>query len=115
MKKALIAGMFALASIVAFAQPAAAETGDRQMEIVRTADLDLTHEAGAAALEGRIRAAARRICNRPDHPGELRYWSAYRTCMRETLQKTLTRVDSPLVLARFDDIPHAGSFVTASR
>ena len=115
MKRTLIAGAIALASIVAFASPASAEThSDRRAEIVRTADLDLTNEAGAAALEGRIRAAASRVCHRPSSPGGLVHWQRYRSCMQRTLQKAVAKIDAPLVLARFEDVRGAGSFETAA-
>ncbi|MBL8551066.1 MAG: UrcA family protein [Hyphomonadaceae bacterium] len=115
MKQALIAGAFALAAIAAFATPASADTPrDRRAEIVRTADLDLTAEAGAAALEGRIRAAARRVCHRPDAPGDLVHWQRYRTCMQRTLAKAVAKIDAPLVLARFDDVRNPGAFETAA-
>jgi UrcA family protein len=117
MKRTLIAGLFALASFAAFAQPAAAETRsdrDRLVEKVQTADLDLTRQAGAATLERRLRATAQRLCHRPTHPGNLVYWSAYRACLRETLEEAVAQVDAPLVLARFEDIRRGRTIVTAS-
>jgi UrcA family protein len=117
MKQTIIAGLIAIASFAAFASPAAADTRperDRRVEIVQTADLDLQQDAGAAALERRLRAAARRVCNRPSYPTELGHWRAYRACVRETLEEAVARIDAPLVQARFEGLARERSFITAS-
>jgi UrcA family protein len=113
MKRTIIAGLIAIASFAALSQPAAAEVrGDRRAVIVRTADLDLENEAGAAVLEHRLRNAAARACHREVSRFELARRAAYRQCVHDTLVKATSKIDAPLVLARFEDI-RAGRFATA--
>ena len=57
---ALVAG--AIAATLAFTAPARAAQTDPYTERVHYGDLDLATEAGVAALDQRIRDAAKRIC-----------------------------------------------------
>jgi UrcA family protein len=63
MRKFIITTALTALSLVAIATPASAET---QSVSVKYADLDLSSPAGMGALEGRIEAAARKICGRTE-------------------------------------------------
>jgi UrcA family protein len=80
MRMFMITSSLTALSLVAVSTPASAET---QSISVPYADLDLTNPAGVVTLEGRIAAAAKRICGRPDarrvHDG-----ADHARCMRET-------------------------------
>ncbi len=62
-------GLFAIATGTAQAQPGTidetvvqGDTSNRQSIMVRYDDLNLTHKAGVARLENRVRSAARSLC-----------------------------------------------------
>ena len=80
MQKTTITSALAALSLAAFSTPASAETRSVQ---VQYADLDLTSPAGVATLEGRIEAAAKKICGRVEvrsvHDG-----ADQQRCIRET-------------------------------
>ena len=59
MRKFIITSALTALSLAVISTPASAET---QSVAVQYADLDLTSPAGLAALEGRIEAAAKKIC-----------------------------------------------------
>ena len=79
MRKFIVPALAAL-SLAAFSTPASAET---QSVAVQYADLNLDSPAGMAALEGRIQAAAQRICGKAQvrnvHDG-----ADQQRCIRET-------------------------------
>ena len=80
MRKFIIVPALAALSLAAFSTPASAET---QSVAVQYADLNLDSPAGMAALEGRIQAAAQRICGKAQvrnvHDG-----ADQQRCIRET-------------------------------
>ena len=86
-------------SLAAFSTPASAET---RSVAVQYADLDLDSPAGMAALEGRIAAAAERICGKAQvrnvHDG-----ADQQRCIRETqasVSVELARLTGKQQLAR---------------
>ena len=98
MRKITIAALAAF-SLAAFSTPASAET---QSVSVQYADLDLDSPAGMAALEGRIQAAAQRICGKAQvrnvHDG-----ADQQRCIRETqasVSVELARLTGKQQLAR---------------
>ena len=75
----IITSALAVFSLAAIATPASAEY---QTVEVRFADLDLTNDAGIAALHGRINAAIKQICGRPE-VRDVRDGADHRRCVRE--------------------------------
>lgn len=80
MRKFIITTALTALSLAVISTPASAET---QSVSVQYADLDLTSPAGVATLEGRIEAAAKRICGKTEvrsvHDG-----ADQQRCIRET-------------------------------
>lgn len=74
----------ALATAAFAAAPAIAQNADTREESVYYGDLNLASQQGAAALEGRVKAAARRICGVEQAPG-LAEHMGIRTCRAEVL------------------------------
>jgi UrcA family protein len=131
MIRTLVSGAIAAAGVAGLAQPAAAaenyypQTAFKpvykqtpyakgETRVVRTADLNLENDVGAAALERRLRTAASQVCGGSYGRMTLAYRSAHRACVRETLENALAQVNEPRVLARFDDITHRNTFSTAA-
>jgi UrcA family protein len=73
---------------------AAAASNDARTKVVRFADLDLTHPAGAQELYRRIRRAAREVCE-PD--GTTGYLESYGECLRGAIAHAVLEVDAPLL------------------
>jgi UrcA family protein len=67
-------------------------SGEPRKQVVRYADLDLTHAAGAAVLLGRIQAAAREVCE-PLRP----QWMVSRQCMDQALARAVADVNAPML------------------
>ncbi len=67
--------------------PPGTETKD---EVIKVADLDLSSEAGAETLIGRVRGAARRICSpRPSSFGNFKDMSDYERCKTEAIEDAI--------------------------
>jgi UrcA family protein len=75
----------ALITSAAYAQPA------QTIPAVHYSDLDLSTEAGAATVVDRLRHAAHQTCKQP--------WGtpAQRRCVAETVAKSVTSLNAPLV------------------
>jgi len=59
-------------------------------EAVKVSDLDLSTEAGAESLIGRIRGAAKHVCNpRPTHKANFKDVSDYDKCMTEAIERAV--------------------------
>jgi UrcA family protein len=71
-----------------------AHAGDSRSETVKFADLDVSTQAGAEALYGRIHAAARHVCDQP--AGEL---EAVASCMKKAESDAIGKVNAPLLTA----------------
>ena len=80
MRKFIITSALTALSLVALSAPASAET---QSVKVTYADLDLSSQAGMATLEGRIHAAAKKICGKIE-VRKVGDGSAHQRCMDET-------------------------------
>jgi UrcA family protein len=65
---------------------------------VKYADLDLSTSAGAAALYGRIKAAAGDICGSLDH-GSLASKVLYHHCVDRGVEAAVAKVDRPALYA----------------
>jgi len=68
-------------------------------ETVSLRDLDLNHQAGAAAALTRIRGAARRVCGGEPSRWAMTAASLYRTCRRDAVDRAVATLDQPLVTA----------------
>lgn len=78
-----IRAMILAAAAVAFSGVAHAQNFDTAPKAaVRYADLDLSHEAGRAALERRVAVAVKRVCPPTPRPIELQKTAAYEACHR---------------------------------
>ena len=104
-KHLLCAGLLALAASVAQADPKV-----REMR-VPFADLNPDHPAGAAALYGRIRSAARAVCENPTAPRGL-LMVAPPKCMDSAIRQALLEVNRPALLAYA--CAHAGAPATCA-
>lgn len=75
------------------AGPALADDSDVAPGVkVSYADLDLSKQAGAEALYGRIQAAARSVCERADGR-DIDRFTLYRQCYTESIEAALKEVD----------------------
>ncbi|MET0658177.1 MAG: UrcA family protein [Steroidobacteraceae bacterium] len=78
----------------------AAAARDVPQRTVRYADLDLSREADAKALYGRIQGAARSVCPRLDERALTRRLEA-RHCIRMAVSEAVERIDAPLLTALY--------------
>lgn len=76
----------ALVAAAGLAVPAVADAGESVTVSYR--DLDLAQPAGAAALQGRLRAAARAVCGAPERE-EVRAHFARRDCYERSIEQAL--------------------------
>jgi UrcA family protein len=90
--KSLVPAILIAASQVAGIAVADDLSGEPRKQVVRYADLDLTHAAGAAVLLGRIQAAAREVCE-PLQP----QWKVSRQCMDQALARAVADVNAPML------------------
>jgi UrcA family protein len=81
----------ALVAAAGLAVPAVADAGESVTVSYR--DLDLAQPAGAAALQGRLRAAARTVCGAPER-GELRTHFAQRDCYEQAIARAMREVEA---------------------
>jgi UrcA family protein len=59
-------------------------------EAIKVSDLDLSSEAGAETLIGRIRGAAKHVCSpRPTHKANFKDVSDYDKCMSEAMERAV--------------------------
>jgi UrcA family protein len=80
MRKFIIKSALTALSLVALSTPSLAET---RSVSVQYADLDLTGPAGLATLEGRIEAAAKKICGKVE-VRRVSDGADHQRCIRET-------------------------------
>lgn len=101
--------LLALASAATFAlmaaAPADAAVIHRTSVRVSYADLDIDNQAGAAALLGRIRSAARAVCGDYSGPISLRARAAIRQCENARVEKAVTDVNNPALTALYSGRP----------
>lgn len=91
---------FAIAAAIAMSvsAPALARTpAAPSTAAVQYADLNVNSEAGAETLLRRIRTAARDVCDvRPGHTS-LTIRMSRRACVQETMNRTITELNMPMV------------------
>ena len=89
-------GDSASADEVVVSPPYVPPGAELRREPVSFADLDLGTREGAYTLIGRIRAAARRVCDpEPTTPPDLRDSADYHGCFEEAVARAVTDVDAP--------------------
>lgn len=107
----LAAALLTLAPVVCAAASPPAPDGLSQR--VRVADLDLRSEAGARVALQRIRQAADVVCGGEPDGRELARYSAFQTCVRTAVNRTVAQSDSP-ALAALNGTPPASSTLAAA-
>lgn len=93
--------MMMLLALAASTTPALAGTPDNETQStrVRVADLNLSSAEGVAALDRRLHAAARAICDAPDI-SDLRALRRYRQCVVDAERAALAHRDAAIARAR---------------
>lgn len=82
-----------------------AEELNRVSVTVSYADLDVTTDAGAATLHGRIDAGVKEVCSRPSLR-ELKAVAAWQKCRTDALQSAADRIAEAHVPVRFIALSH---------
>ena len=77
--------------------PAWSAAPDAHSVTVSFRDLDLSTQAGAKALYGRIQSAARKVCGNPG--ADVIEQSIWRSCYRNAVSDAVGKVNSPLLTA----------------
>ncbi len=115
-KRAALAALAAMA-VAGAASPALAEsmyTTDGVMAVpVSFSDLDINHEAGAKALVYRVRRAAKGICG-PDVSDGIAERALYSKCVNEIVQRSVAKLDNPLVTAMANGDSHGNRTTLAA-
>ncbi len=103
--KPLTANRYALLGMAVLAaglagNPASAATDveGAKRTVVKFADLDLSRPQDARRLYGRIKYAARQVCDN-DPMSDLRLLQIYETCLRKAVTDAVARVQSPQLAA----------------
>jgi UrcA family protein len=84
------------AALCALSASAQAADQDVPSKTVKFADLNITSEAGAKVLYGRIRAAARDVCE-PSGGRDLVLAAAAHACIEKAIDKAVKDVNSPVL------------------
>lgn len=92
-----------LIGALAAATPAAAQIGsiETNATVVRHSDLDLSRQADARLMAGRIAAAARSVCGERKLTREVADRAGFNACFHATVTSAVARLNAPLVTARF--------------
>lgn len=91
-----IAALAVSGALFASAVPAWAGPVTRQI-VVPYSDLNLSREAGARALIGRIEFAATRVCGGKPAMGDLQALAAFRACKEAAVNRALSDIHHPMV------------------
>lgn len=83
-----------LASHAALASTATLDP-ETPRRIVRYADLDIGHAAGAAALYKRIKMAAREVCEPQFNPWQQGFSHETSTCRHDAIERAVSDVNAP--------------------
>jgi UrcA family protein len=84
----------------AVAHPAAAQSVDEPISVTVTyADLDISHQAGAAALLQRLQAASVKACGGAPDVRVLGQVAAFDKCRREAVSRAVDQIHAPLLTA----------------
>src|SRR5271168_1247672 len=79
----------------------APRAGDVEQITVHFGDLNLDQPAGTAALYRRILNAARHVCGFPQPPGSNFPSIAWRTCVADSVERSVIAVDRPALTAYY--------------
>jgi UrcA family protein len=82
----------------AFAAPSSADTDVVSVKVA-LAGLDLRSDAGAKVALSRIHQAARHICGGEPDARDLSSHAMFRTCEKDTVDRAVTSLGSPMVIA----------------
>jgi UrcA family protein len=80
---------------------------------VNYADLDLASPAGATALYGRLKLAARKVCSPAPDPRELHRYGIWDNCYQTAISNAVATVASPRLTA-LHDRSKSGEHLTAA-
>jgi UrcA family protein len=102
--RGLIATAIACAIASSFATVcAAADSNDFPSVVVKFGDLNVSNSRGAAALYGRIKAAARDVCKAYDvSSGRFQRASTSDPCVRKAIEEAVTKVGQPALFAIYN-------------
>jgi UrcA family protein len=90
----------AATALLAYAQPASAHLDDRSTSVVvRFADLDINHPAGAERLLDRIEQAADTACGGEPSSGLDGERRVYRQCRTDAITRAVDQLNAPLLTA----------------
>jgi UrcA family protein len=103
---AFSASVFVVMAAVSSAGPARAADTDTTSVKVHYRDLDLTTDAGEAALKQRIARAATNICG-PVGGRTLDDWSRYNTCRNTAIASASPQMDAVIASVRSSDHRYA--------
>jgi UrcA family protein len=81
----------------------AAPASDIASESVRYDDLNLSSEAGVAALYRRIQNAARDVCGPPNVPGRHSVSQDWKYCVSSSVRQAILAIDKPQVTTYYAD------------
>lgn len=106
MRKSLIAVVLAFSSLpmIAEARPNDGVLATSQVEVFY-GDLNLNHPAGAAAMLGRIKQAAIRVCGGAPHAMDMQGRRNFRHCVDTATNDAVRRLNAPLVTALYTGRP----------
>jgi len=96
----------------AFAAPA---PDQMRSEVVSLGDLNLASATGANTALVRLHGAANRVCANGASSRQLAAWADYQSCRHQAMDDGVTRLNAPLVTARYVKKTPAPSEVLASR
>ncbi len=71
--------------------------GEVRQVAVHAGDLDLAKKDGAEELLGRLQFAAVQVCDAETPERDLTRWAFQRTCVKDTMDRAVASVPSPLV------------------
>ena len=86
---------FAVLAASSFVAAAADSDTTARSVVVRFADLDTAHVAGAAALYGRLRFAAESVCRELGLDPAQKLQGTYDRCVRKAIGDAVAKVDRP--------------------
>ncbi len=89
-----VTAALAVAGLTFAAAPSLAGEVEVVSQTVKYGDLNLAHAAGAVALYGRIRSAARNVCASDGSP-ELRFATETKACMKQAIAHAVADVNQP--------------------
>ncbi|HEX7886392.1 MAG TPA: UrcA family protein [Phenylobacterium sp.] len=101
--KTLLTSLVVLSALTFAAHAQAAPAPAGASVKVSMSDLNLHTQAGAAIGLRRIEAASNRVCGGAPDARRLDQQAVHRACMRETMERAVASLGSPLVTAQHTD------------